>query len=59
MDLCVYAKDHGFPIEVAADAVGLTPAQMMRAYQIIEARREAARYLHMSPILDEAAAESA
>jgi NAD+ synthase len=50
-DLCLYAKEHNLPIEAAADATGLTPEQVSRAYQLIEAKRQAARYLHMPPVL--------
>ena len=53
-DLCLYAKDKGIsPLEVAP-AVGLTPEQVGRAYQVIESKREAARYLHMPAILVDA-----
>ena len=50
-DLCMYARDHGMPAEAAADAVGLTPEQMLRAYQVIDSKREAARYLHAPAIV--------
>ena len=50
-DLCLYAKDHGLPIEAAADAAGLTPEQLTRAYKVIDAKRQAARYLHEPPLL--------
>jgi NAD+ synthase len=50
-DLCVYARDHGIAATSAADAVGLTPEQMARAYQVIDSKREAARYLHEPAIV--------
>jgi NAD+ synthase len=50
-DLSVYARDHGIPPEAAAEAVGLTPEQMARAYQVIDSKREAARYLHEPAIV--------
>lgn len=50
-DLCLYAKDHGFTPEMVAEALGLTPAQVRRAYAMIESKREAARYLRMAPVL--------
>jgi NAD+ synthase len=50
-DLCMYAKDHGISPDEASAAVGLTPEQITRAYQVIESKREAARYLHMPPLL--------
>ena len=49
MDLCLYAKDHGVPAEVAAAALGLTAEQVGRVYRDIDAKRHAARYLHMAP----------
>jgi NAD+ synthase len=50
-DLCLYAKEHNLPTEAAADATGLTVEQVARAYRLIEAKRQAARYLHMPPVL--------
>jgi len=45
-DLCVYALDHAVAPEDAAPAVGLTPEQVGRAFQVIQSKREAAKYLH-------------
>jgi NAD+ synthase len=45
-DLCLYARDHGIPIEVVAPAVGLSPDQVTRAFEMLDSKREAARYLH-------------
>jgi NAD+ synthase len=56
-DLSLYALDHGVSPEQAADAVGLTPDEMQRVYQVIRSKREAARYLHMPPVLIEGADE--
>ena len=53
-DLCLYARDHGMSAEATAEAVGLTPEQLSRAYQAIESKREAARYLQMPPVLVDA-----
>jgi len=50
-DLCVYARDHGVPTEEVAPAVGLTADQVTRAFQVIDSKREAARYLHAGPAL--------
>jgi NAD+ synthase len=50
-DLCLHARRHGIAPEDAAAAVGLTPAQVSRVYRAIDAKREAARYLHMAPLL--------
>ena len=58
-DLCLYAKEHGIPAEATADAVGLTPEQVSRAYHVIASKRQAARYLHMPPILVSASGDPA
>jgi len=52
-DLCIYARDHDVPVEEVAPAVGLTPEQVTRALQMIDSKRQAARYLHDSPALFE------
>ena len=53
-DLCLYAKEHDLPIDAAADATGLTIDQITRAYQVIDAKRRAARYLHTPAVLFDA-----
>jgi NAD+ synthase len=50
-DLCIYARDHGVPAEEVAPAVGLTADQVTRSFQVIDSKREAARYLHAGPVL--------
>jgi NAD+ synthase len=50
-DLCLYAKEHDLPIDAAAEATGLTIEQITRAYQVIDAKRRAARYLHTPAVL--------
>jgi NAD+ synthase len=52
-DLCVHARDNEVPAEAVADAVGLTPEQVRRAFRMIDAKREAARYLHLPALLIE------
>jgi NAD+ synthase len=52
-DLCLYARDHEVPAEAVAVAVGLTPEQVQRAFRMIDAKREAARYLHLPALLIE------
>jgi NAD+ synthase len=42
----MYARDNGVPVEEVAPAVALTSEQVMRAFQMIDSKREAARYLH-------------
>lgn len=51
MDLCLYGKNHEvLPGDVAA-VVGMTTEQVKRVYHDIDAKRNATRYLHTSPIL--------
>jgi NAD+ synthase len=52
-DLCIYALDHGVALEDAAPAIGLTPEQVGRAFQVIQSKRHAARYLHAPAALFE------
>jgi NAD+ synthase len=58
MDLCLYAKDGHVPAGVVAEATGLMEAQVERVYRDIDAKRAAARYLHMEPLLIEAVGEA-
>jgi len=50
-DICLYARDHGLPLDATAAATGLTIEQVSRAYRVIDAKRQAARYLRMPPVL--------
>ena len=52
-DLCLYASDHGVAAGAVAEAVGLPPEHVERAFQVIESKRRAARYLHMPAVLVE------
>ena len=51
LDLCLYAKNHGLPAEVAAAATGLDAGIVERVYEDIERKRRAAEYLHAPPLL--------
>ena len=51
MDLCLYGKDHEMTPEELAPIVGLTSEQVERAYTMIDSKRKAARYLHLSPVV--------
>ncbi len=51
MDLCLYGFDAGFSAAEVAPSIGLDGQQVSRVYAAIEARRNAARYLHASPCL--------
>lgn len=51
MDLCLYGRSQGVPCEAVADAAGLRPEQVERAYRDIDAKHRAAEYLHAAPLL--------
>jgi NAD+ synthase len=46
MDLCLYAKDHGIPAADLVNVVGLDHGLIDRVYDMIEAKRKVAKYLH-------------
>jgi NAD+ synthase len=50
-DLCIYARDHAIAAAEAAPVVGLTAEQVARAFDVIDSKREAARYLHATALL--------
>ena len=49
MDLCLYAKTHGFPAAQVAPVLGLSADQIERVYRDIEGKRRFAHYLHLEP----------
>ena len=51
MDLCLYAKDHGIPAADLVTAVGLDQGMIERVYEMIEAKRKVAKYLHAHSIV--------
>lgn len=51
MDICLYGKDHGLPIAEVAALTGLTQRQVARVFDMIEAKRRVAQYLHCPPAL--------
>jgi NAD+ synthase len=51
MDICLYGKNHNVPATDVAVAAGLTKEQVENVYRDIEAKRNASRYLHSSPVL--------
>jgi NAD+ synthase len=53
MDLCLYAKDHYVPSAEAAEALDLTAEQVQRVYDDVDAKRNAAAYLHAGPLFVE------
>lgn len=50
-DLCLHGRTHGVPAEEVAAALGLSPADVARIYEDIDAKRQATRYLHEPPLL--------
>lgn len=53
MDLCLYALNHGVPVEEVAAATGFSVEQIGRVYRDIEAKRRTTAYLHAPPQLVE------
>ena len=53
MDLCLYGKNNGYRPEEIADALALTPEQVQRVFDDIDAKRATTRYLHLPPLLVE------
>lgn len=51
MDLCLYGKNNNRPMDIVAEAAGLTIEQLQRVYDDIETKRSTTRYLHLQPIL--------
>jgi NAD+ synthase len=53
MDLCLYGKNNGIPIDQIASAADLTTDQVERVFRDIDSKRETTLYLHTAPILME------
>ena len=51
MDLCLYGKNNGIPVEDLSAAMGLDKDQVQRVYDAIQAKRKAAQYLRAAPLL--------
>jgi NAD+ synthase len=51
VDLCLHGRTHGVPAEDVAMALGLSPDEVARIYEDIDAKRQATRYLHEPPLL--------
>ena len=49
MDICLYGKNHSVTADELAPSIGLTAEQVERVYRDIDAKRRAAKYLHMTP----------
>lgn len=51
MDLCLYGKNNGIPVEQVAAATGLSEVQLERVYRDIDQKRRTTEYLHLRPEL--------
>ncbi len=51
LDVCLAARDRGFPASAIAAEVGLSEQDVERVYADIDAKRRAAYYLHQPPLL--------
>jgi NAD+ synthase len=51
MDLALYAESHGYPPEALASALGVQTTDARRIYRDIEAKRRAAKTLHLSSLM--------
>ncbi|MFT8394649.1 hypothetical protein [Propionibacterium sp.] len=51
MDLCLYGKNNGVPIDQIAGATGLTAEQVQRVFRDIDQKRATTRYMHLQPDL--------
>jgi NAD+ synthase len=59
MDLCLYARNNGVPAAAVARVLALDIEEVERAFEDIDAKRAATRYLHLPPVLvEEVARES-
>jgi NAD+ synthase len=59
MDICLFAKNHGYAPAEAAAVTGLAVAQAQRVFRDIDVKRVTTRYLHLPPQLAEAVSEIA
>jgi NAD+ synthase len=51
MDLCLFGKNEGVPLEEVAAATGLTTRQANRVFRDIDQKRKTTQYLHLPPRL--------
>src|SRR5215831_3309481 len=51
MDLCLFGKNNGVPIEAIAAATALTAAQVNRVFRDIDHKRQTTQYLQLGPQL--------
>jgi NAD+ synthase len=51
MDLCLFGRNNGVPINDIALATGLTAGQVNRVFRDIDQKRRTTQYLHLAPEL--------
>lgn len=51
MDLCLYGKNNGVPVEEVSAVTGLTTDQVERVFADIDQKRRTTEYLHLAPVL--------
>jgi NAD+ synthase len=51
MDLCLFGKNNGVPVEDVAAATGLTTEQVNRVFRDIDQKRRTTQYLQLGPAL--------
>jgi len=51
MDLCLFGKNNGVPVEDIGAATGLTVEQVNRIFRDIDQKRKTTQYLHLGPEL--------
>ncbi len=51
LDLCLYGKNQGIPVDEVAAATGLTRAEVEHAFKDIDTKRSTTRYQHLKPVL--------
>jgi len=51
MDLCLFGKNNGVPVEDIAVGTGLTAEQVNRVFRDIDQKRKTTQYLHLGPEL--------
>jgi NAD+ synthase len=51
MDLCLFGKNNGVPVDEVAAATGLTSEQVARVMRDIDHKRLTTEYLHLMPEL--------
>jgi NAD+ synthase len=57
MDLCLFAKNHGYSPEEVAEALDVSVDQARAVFRDIDTKRRTTRYQHLAPLLVEPVAE--